>query len=97
MINKLQVCLKCLKCPMSKGIIFMRIESIICDCCRKEIPKVKKTDIFGIEREYYRIGKLSYGEPFTDINCRNFGLDLCEKCAGNISLELYQARIELMK
>ena len=31
----------------------MRIEKIICDCCGDEIPKVKKKDIFGIEREYY--------------------------------------------
>jgi hypothetical protein len=49
----------------------MRIEKILCDCCGEEIPKVKKKDIFGIERECYRMGKLNYGEPFTDINCNN--------------------------
>lgn len=74
----------------------MRIEKIICDCCGDEIPKVKKKDIFGIEREYYRMGKLNYGEPFTDINCNNLGLDLCEKCAGKISLSMYNKRIELI-
>lgn len=49
----------------------MRIEKIICDCCGEEIPKVKKKDIFGIEREFYRFGKLNYRKPFTDINCHN--------------------------
>lgn len=34
----------------------MKIEKIICDCCGEEIPTVKKKDIFGIEREYYRFG-----------------------------------------
>ena len=29
----------------------MKIEKIICDCCGEEIPKVKKKDIFGVERE----------------------------------------------
>ena len=58
-------------------------------------PKSKK-DVFGIEREYYRMGKLNYGYPFTDINCRNLGIDLCERCAGNISLEMYKRRMELI-
>lgn len=74
----------------------MKIEIIICDCCKNEIPKVKKKDIFGIEREYYKFGKLSYGYPFTDINCHNLGLDLCEKCAIEISLEMYKIRMELL-
>ena len=74
----------------------MRIEKIICDCCGEEIPKIKKKDVFGIEREYYRFGKLNYGDPFTDINCHNLGLDLCERCAGNISLEMYKTRMELL-
>ena len=38
----------------------MKIEIIICDCCKNEIPSVKKKDIFGIEREYYRFGRLNY-------------------------------------
>ena len=74
----------------------MKVEKIICDCCGEEIPKAKKKDVFGIEREYYRMGKLNYGEPFTDINCQNLGLDLCERCAGNISLEMYRRRMELI-
>lgn len=42
------------------------------------------------------MGKLNYGEPFTDINCQNLGLDLCERCAGNISMEMYKRRMELI-
>lgn len=30
----------------------MKIEKIICNCYGEEIPKVKKRDIFGTEREY---------------------------------------------
>ena len=74
----------------------MRVDKIICDCCKEEIPKVKKKDIFGIEREYYRFGHLNYGEPFTDINCRDLGLDLCERCDGEISIEMYKKRMELI-
>ena len=74
----------------------MRIEKYICDCCGEEIPKAKKKDVFGIEREYYRFGKLNYGYPFSDINCRNLGLGLCERCAGDISLEIVQRRMELL-
>lgn len=74
----------------------MKIETIICDFCKQEIPTVKKKDIFGIEREYYRFGKLSYGYPFTDINCHNLGIDLCEKCAGKISAQMYKTRMKLI-
>ena len=74
----------------------MKIETIICDCCGEEIPKVKKKDIFGTEREYCRIGKLNYGYPFKNINSRNLGLDLCERCAGDISLQMQQTRMELI-
>lgn len=74
----------------------MKIETIICDLCNEEIPKVKKKDIFGIEREYYRLGKLDYGHPFKDINCQVLGLHLCEQCAGNISLQMQNARMELI-
>lgn len=73
----------------------MKVETVICDCCKQEIPTIKKKDIFGIEREFYRFGKLNYGHPFTDINTHNLGLDLCEKCAGEISLEMYKTRVEL--
>lgn len=74
----------------------MKIEKIIYNCYGEEIPKVKKRDIFGTEREYYRMGKLNYGEPFTDTNCQNLGLDLCERCAGKISLKLERTRNELL-
>lgn len=74
----------------------MKIEVIICDCCKNEIPKVKKKDMFGIEREYYKFGKLNYGYPFTDINCHNLGLDLCERCSENINLEMLKTRIGLI-
>ena len=77
----------------------MRVEKVICicDCCKEEIPKVKKKDIFGIEREYYRLGKLNYGcYPFENIDCNILGIDLCEKCAGNISLEIQRARMEIL-
>lgn len=73
----------------------MRIEKIICDCCKEEIPKVKKKDIFGIEREFYRFGKLDFEYPFDDVNCHSLGWDLCEKCAGDISLEMCKKRMEL--
>lgn len=72
----------------------MKIETIICDCCNEEIPKVKKKDIFGIEREYYRLGKFDWGYPFNGINCRTLGLHLCERCAGNINMEMYKKRVE---
>ncbi len=74
----------------------MKIETIICDCCNEEIPKVKKKDFFGIEREYYRLGKLDYSHPFKDINCRTLGLHLCERCAGDISLQMHEARTKLL-
>lgn len=74
----------------------MKVEKVICDCCEKEIPKGKTKDIFGIKREYYRYGKLNFGHPFENINCHNLGLDLCEKCAGEISLEMYKSRVELL-
>lgn len=42
------------------------------------------------------MGKLNYGEHFTDVNCCNLGLDLCERCAGKISLEMYKTRMEML-
>lgn len=74
----------------------MKESLIICDCCNEEIPKVKKKDFFGIEREYYRLGKLDYGYPFKDINCRTFGLHLCERCAGDINLQMQEERTKLL-
>ena len=60
------------------------------------VSGVKKKDSFGIEREYYRFGKLNFGKLFNDIGCHYFGIDLCEKCAGNISLEMLKTRMELL-
>ena len=74
----------------------MIVKKIICDCCKEEILKVKKKDAFGIEREYYRFGHLDYGEPFRDINCRKLGIDLCEKCAAKINIEIYKTRIDMI-
>lgn len=72
----------------------MRIQKIICDYCGEEIPTVKKKDLFGTEREFYRLGKLSFGNPFNDINPHTIlGIDLCERCAGNISFKMCEARI----
>lgn len=74
----------------------MKVEVIICDCCKEEIPKIKKKDYFGVYRECYKFGRLNYGNPFTDINCHTLGLDLCEKCADRISIEMQQTRRELI-
>lgn len=72
----------------------MRIEKVVCDHCGEEIPKVKKKDLFGKKREFYRLGKLNFGDPFNDINPRNIlGIDLCERCAGNISFKMCEARM----
>lgn len=72
----------------------MRVEKVICDCCKEEIPMVKKKDIFGIEREYYRLGTLNYfGSP---MDCRILGVDLCERCAGNINLEMQRIKTEIL-
>ena len=73
----------------------MRVETIYCDKCGEEIPKVKKKDIFGIDREYYRLGKLNYGYPFEDIDCNRLGIELCERCTGNLSLEMQMKKIEI--
>ena len=35
-----------------------RREIYVCDCYGKEIPVVKRKDIFGIEREYLQSGHL---------------------------------------
>lgn len=68
----------------------MEVKMIICDCCKEEIPKEKKKDFFGIEREYYKFGKLSYWDHFIDIDCHVLGLDLCEKCASKLSIVIHK-------
>lgn len=70
----------------------MKVTKIICDYCNQEIPTVKKKDIFGIERECYRLGKLNYGvEPFLNVDPAILGADLCERCAGLISIEIVKS------
>ena len=71
----------------------MEIKKIICDCCGEEIPIAKKKDMFGIEREYYRRGKLNFGYPFTNVNILK---DICEKCAGDISVEMLQWKMDVL-
>lgn len=74
----------------------MKVTKIICDYCNQEIPTVKKKDIFGIERECYRMGKLNYGfEPFTNIDSAILGADLCERCAGLINIEIVKSLVAL--
>jgi hypothetical protein len=75
----------------------MKIERIICDNCGEEIPKEKKKDIFGIEREYYKFGKFNYGYPFKDIDCRRLGMELCEKCVDKINSEMLSERLQYIK
>ncbi|MCX4355876.1 MAG: hypothetical protein OSJ43_06580 [Oscillospiraceae bacterium] len=75
----------------------MEITSVICDRCGEDIPKVEKTDFFGIKRKYYRFGKISFGEPFNNIDPYYLlGIDLCEKCAAAISMEIMQWRTEAL-
>ena len=75
----------------------MRVQVIFCDCCNKPIPKVKKKDIFGEEKEVYQFGKLDYGcSAFSDIDCRTLGIDLCKGCADKINLVAQHKRMELL-
>ena len=75
----------------------MREQVIFCDCCEKPIPKVRKKDVFGIERDFYKLGKINYGcSAFNNIDCRTLGLDICESCADKISLAVQQARIKML-
>lgn len=72
----------------------MRVEKIVCDCCKKEIPTEKKRDIFGIEREFYKFGTLNYlGFP---IKCQAIGLDLCERCAKEIDVKMAEAKLKML-
>lgn len=74
----------------------MRINKIICDCCKQAIPTIKKKDLFGIEHEYYRLGRLNYGvEPFLNVDPAILGADLCERCAGLISIEIVKSLADL--
>lgn len=76
----------------------MEITKLICDCCGMEIPTAKKQDIFGIEREYYRRGKLKLSYLSDSVDAAHIlGIDLCEKCAENIRLEIEYNRLKLIE
>lgn len=72
----------------------MRVTKVYCDECGEEIPKVKKMDVYGNEIEIYRFGKVNYGHG--DMDFRQYGIDLCEKCAMKISLEVQNKRTEAL-
>ena len=75
----------------------MRKYIYCCDCCGEEIPTYKKKDIFGIEREYFKFGKLNYGcMASKNITIERFGVDLCERCAEIINLKTEITRLELL-
>lgn len=72
----------------------MRVEKIVCDYCKKEIPTEKKRDILGIEREFYKFGTLNYfGFP---MKCQAIGLDLCERCAKEIDIKMEEAKLKML-
>lgn len=73
----------------------MKVETYICDICKEEIPKIKKKYAPGIEKEFYRFGSLDY-ETGKQINAHEFGLDLCEKCAGEINLKMLKYKYEIL-
>lgn len=74
----------------------MRINKIVCDYCNQPILTIKNKDLFGIEHEYYRLGRLNYGvEPFLNVDPAILGADLCERCAGLISVEIVKSLAEL--
>lgn len=75
----------------------MIIQTCICDLCNEEIPIVKKKDMFGIEREYYRVGKIQLDHPFENIELsRTMGIHLCEKCAAQVSLDIMKRKTEIL-
>lgn len=72
-----------------------RVVKVICDSCGKEIPVIKKKDIFGIEREYIQSGKLE-SLNFTDNNPSKFGVDFCKDCAHAIDMKVMKWKLEIL-
>ena len=72
-----------------------RKEIYVCDCCGKEIPVIKKKDIFGIEREYLQSGKLNAIHALGN-NLSLFGVDFCKDCAHKIDMEIMEWKIDLL-
>lgn len=56
----------------------VEIETTYCDECMEEIPRVKKKDNKYID-EVRR-------------ECRKLGMDLCDRCAENILIEMQRVR-----
>lgn len=66
-----------------------------CDNCGKEIPVVKRKDIFGREREYLQSGYLkSMGSPGEQLSM--MGVDLCKDCAHKIDMEIMKWKMEVL-
>ena len=72
-----------------------RKEIYVCDHCGKEIPVIKKKDMFGIEREYLQSGHLealhSVGK-----NLSMFGIDFCKDCAHKIDIEIMEWKMSVL-
>lgn len=71
-----------------------RVIKYVCDCCGKEIPVIKKTDVFGIEREYLQSGKV---ESIRSSNLSMFGVDLCKDCSHKIDMEIMESKLKILK
>lgn len=80
-----------------KEVRYVIIEIMICDICNEEIPKVKKKDWMGIEREYYRKGKINVDHTFQNVDLSDkLGIHICERCAAQISMDLMKSKMELL-
>lgn len=72
-----------------------RREIYVCNCCGKEIPVIKKKDVFGIEREYLQSGNLkSIGSPGERLHM--LGIDLCKNCAHKIDMEIMEWKMKVL-
>lgn len=72
-------------------------EIMICDVCNEEIPKVKKKDVFGIEREYYRLGEINVDESYSHIKLHELlGVHTCERCAAKMSQDMLKWKYDVL-
>lgn len=72
-----------------------RKEIYVCDCCGKEIPVIKKKDIFGIERGNLQSGKLNAIHALGN-NLSLFGVDFCKDCAHKIDMEIMEWKMNIL-
>ena len=72
-----------------------RKEIYVCDRCGKEIPVIKRKDIFGIEREYLQSGKLNAIHALGN-NLSLFGVDFCKDCAHEIDMEIMEWKMSIL-